>query len=74
MQIPSHYNRLMPYMIVPGAYEFIAFMKAIFGAGEQLIVPRSEGIIMHGELRIGDAVIMFADAIEGIAARPCRLQ
>lgn len=70
MQIPSQYNRLMPYMIVPKAYEFIAFMKDVFGAAEQLIIPRSEGVIMHGELRIGDAVIMFADATEQFAPRP----
>ncbi|WP_460559521.1 VOC family protein [Ferruginibacter profundus] len=70
MQIPAHYNRLMPYMIVPEAYDFITFMKAVFGATEQVIVPRSEGIIMHGELRIGDAVIMFADATEQYAPRP----
>lgn len=70
MQIPAHYNRLMPYIIVTGAYEFITFMKAVFGADEQLVVPRSEGIIMHGELRIGDAVIMFANASEQFGPRP----
>ena len=70
MQIPAQYNRLMPYMILPNAYRFIDFMKAVFGATEQIIVPRGEGIIMHGELRIGDAVIMFADATGQFAARP----
>ena len=70
MQIPSQYNRLMPYIIVPNAYKFIDFMKNVFGATEQIIVPRTEGVIMHGELRIGDAVIMFADTTEDIAARP----
>ena len=61
MKIPPQYNRLMPYLIIPNAADFIVFMKEVFGAEEQIIVPRSEGIIMHGELRIGDAVIMFAD-------------
>lgn len=70
MQIPSQYNRLMPYMIVPNAYEFIGFMKEVFGAEQQIIVPRSEGVIMHGELRIGDAVIMFADVTEQFESRP----
>ncbi|MEI9957634.1 MAG: VOC family protein [Ferruginibacter sp.] len=70
MQIPQQYNRLMPYMIVPNAYEFIIFMKEVFGAEQQIIVPRSEGVIMHGELRIGDGVIMFADATEEFVARP----
>jgi PhnB protein len=70
MNIPSQYNRLMPYLIIPKAYEFMEFMKKVFGATEQIVVPRSEGVIMHGELRIGDAVIMFADTTADIAARP----
>ena len=73
MQIPSHYNRVMPYMIIPKAYAFIDFMKNVFGATEQVIVPRSEGIIMHGELRIGDAVIMFADVTDDFSPRSAGL-
>jgi len=70
MQVPKEYNRLMPYMIIPNAYKFIEFMKNVFGATEQSIVPRSEGIIMHGEIRIADAVIMFADTTEQFSPRP----
>ena len=70
MKIPSQYTRLMPYLIVPNATDFIRFMKEVFGAEEQIIVPRSQGVIMHGELRIGDAVIMFADVTPEFTARP----
>jgi uncharacterized glyoxalase superfamily protein PhnB len=70
MKIPTQYNRVMPYMIIPNAAGFINFMKEVFGAEEQIIVPRSEGVIMHGELRIGDAVIMFADVTPEFASRP----
>ena len=70
MKIPPHYNQLMPYIIIPKAYKFMDFMKDVFGATEQVIVPRGEGVIMHGELRIGDGVIMFADTTEEISARP----
>ena len=70
MNIPSHYNRLMPYLIIPDAYKFMDFMKNVFGATEQVIVPRSEGVIMHGELRIDDAVIMFADSTDTITTKP----
>jgi PhnB protein len=70
MKIPPQYNRLMPYLIIPNATDFIGFMKEVFGAEEQIIVPRSEGVIMHGELRIGEAVIMFADVTEQFTARP----
>ena len=70
MKIPPQYNRVMPYMIIPNASAFIVFMKEVFGAQEQIIVPREEGVIMHGELRIGDAVIMFADVTDQFTARP----
>ena len=70
MQVPSQYNRLMPYLIVPNANQFIEFMKEVFGATVQHLTPRSEGIIMHGELRICESVIMFADTTEQFTSRP----
>jgi len=60
----------MPYLIIPKAIDFLPFMKTVFSAAEQMLVPRGEGLIMHGELRIGDAVVMYADATEQFAARP----
>ncbi len=59
----------MPYLIIRNANAFLDFAKEVFEAKEQLIVPRSEGIVMHGEMRINDAVIMFADATEQFAEK-----
>lgn len=73
MPVPTQYNRLMPYLILPDALHFIDFMKYVFSATEQAIVPRSEGVIMHGELRIIDSVIMFADSTEAFSPRPAGL-
>ena len=70
MKVPLQYNRLMPYLIIPHAFQFIDFMKNVFGAEVQNIVPRSEGVIMHGELKIGDGVIMFADTTDQFESRP----
>jgi len=70
MSIPSQYNRVMPYLIVPGAQQFIEFMQDVFEATEQIIVPGREGLIMHAELRIGDSVIMLADTTAEFASRP----
>jgi len=69
MKIPQHYLPIMPYLILPNAKAFVAFMKTVFDAQEQLIVDRTETLIMHGELRIHDAVIMFADATEQFKER-----
>ena len=38
------------------------FAKEVFDVTEQLIVPADNDKIMHGELKIHDAVIMFAGA------------
>ena len=73
MKIPEQYNQLMPYLIVGNAPEFLEFTKNVFGAIEQLIVPRPDGSVMHGELRIGSAVIMFADANETVQPTPSGL-
>ena len=62
MKIPDGYLPIMPYLIVKDAQKFIAFAKNIFSATLRYEHPRSEGVIMHAELQIQQAVIMFADA------------
>jgi len=62
MKIPEQYNQLMPYLILKGTDGFKNFMAKVFDAKEQLMVPGEDGAVMHGELRIGKAVIMFAEA------------
>ena len=54
----------MPYLIILNAKAFAGFMKVVFDAKEQLDIDRNDTLIMHGVLRINDAVIMFADANE----------
>lgn len=63
MKIPENYLPVMPYLIVSDAPAFLEYTKKVFGATEQMIVPGDDGrAIMHGEIKIGDAVIMFANA------------
>jgi PhnB protein len=62
MKIPNQYNQLMPYLILKKSADFIQFMEKVFDAKEQMIVPAQDGSIMHGELKVGDAVVMFAEA------------
>jgi uncharacterized glyoxalase superfamily protein PhnB len=65
MQIPSNYLPVMPYLILDKADEFLEFTKKVFSAQEQMIVPGEDGrSIMHGEIKIHDAVIMFAGGSE----------
>jgi PhnB protein len=72
MKIPSQYLPVMPYIILNDAEAFLDFTKKVFGAREQLIVPgENERTIMHGEIKIFEAVIMFAQKPDGINERPC---
>lgn len=54
----------MPYLILARADEFLLFAKNVFGASEQMVVPRPDGKIMHAEIRIGSAVIMIGSSNE----------
>ncbi len=65
MKIPSTYLPVMPYLIMDKAAEFLAYAKKVFNATEQMVVPGEEGRgIMHGEIKIHDAVIMFTGSTD----------
>ena len=68
--IPSHYQTVMPYLVVKDAAKFIEFMKEVFSADEHYKAMRDENVIMHGEVAVGDSTIMFADATEQFAPKP----
>ncbi len=60
--IPDGYHTVTPYLIVKGAAPLIEFLKRAFDAQERLRMPRPDGTIQHAEVRIGDSVIMLAEA------------
>jgi PhnB protein len=71
--IPEGYQQLMPYLIVKGAGDFLRFAEKVFGAVERHKHMRTETLIMHAEIVIGDSVIMVADSTEQFAPRPAGL-
>lgn len=60
--IPEGHPIVSPYLVVEGAAKLIDFAVKAFGAEELMRLPAPEGKIGHAELRIGDSVIMVADA------------
>jgi PhnB protein len=64
LNIPEGYQQIMPYLIVEDAGAFLNFTKNVFDAREKYIAMRTETLIMHAEISIGESVIMFADATE----------
>jgi uncharacterized glyoxalase superfamily protein PhnB len=67
---PTGYNSVSPYLIVDGAQATIDFLVAVFDARPLRTVPRGDGKLRHGEVRIDDTVLMVTDAIAGWPATP----
>lgn len=61
--VPAGSNTVNPFLITDRAGDLIAFLVDVFGAEE---VPEArtldaDGLILHAELRIGDALLTLAD-------------
>jgi len=69
LNIPSDYQQVMPYLIVKDAVGFMKFMHDVFGAKEKMKHMRSEDIITHAEITVGECVIMFADSTDAFPPR-----
>jgi uncharacterized glyoxalase superfamily protein PhnB len=61
---PDGYHTATPYLIVDDASGLVEFMKAAFGATERFLQGEPGGPIQHGEVQIGDSVIMFGSSSE----------
>lgn len=64
LNIPEDYQVVMPYLLIPDAGRFTEFTKKVFGATEKHMVVREPQIVVHGEVMIGDSMIMFADCLD----------
>ena len=65
MIIPASYLPVMPYIILDDAPGFLEYVKKVFRATEQMIVAGEDGhTIRHGEIKIHEAVIMFANSLD----------
>jgi PhnB protein len=60
--IPQGYHTVTPYLYIKGAGRAIEFYKKAFGAEETVRMDGPDGSVGHAEVRIGDSVIMLADA------------
>jgi PhnB protein len=67
--IPDGYYTYTPYYVVEGAAEFIQFLRKAFGAEELARMPAPGGRIGHAEVRIGNSMVMLADAAAEHPAR-----
>jgi uncharacterized glyoxalase superfamily protein PhnB len=57
----SSYPSIVPYLLVQDAKALIAFLESGFGGKARLVMPSEHGV-KHGEVELGDSLIMLSDA------------
>jgi PhnB protein len=70
--VPAAYGSLTPHLIVSPAADAVAFYVKVFGARPGLMMSGPGGVIMHGELKIGDSILMLADEQPPMGPGPTR--
>ena len=68
--IPDGYHTVTPYLTVQGAAKLIDFLQQAFAAQEIERMMQPDGTIRHAEVRIGDSVVMMAEARSEQAPMP----
>jgi PhnB protein len=71
--IPDGYHTVTPYLTVRGAAKLIDLLKQTFGAVETERIAGPDGTIGHAEVRIGDSVVMLADATPEFTPMPAMI-
>ena len=67
---PENYSTVCPYLMVDSIEKQIEFLQAVFGADLKENLKNADGVTMHGEVKIGDTVIMMGRGSEGISSQP----
>lgn len=60
---PEGYSTVSPYLVVSSADKTLDFLTNVLHATEIRRFPGEAGKIMHAEARLGDSMIMVADAM-----------
>jgi PhnB protein len=68
--IPDGYGAVTPYLIVDGADRLLEFVRDAFAGEDRFRMEYEDGTIGHAEVRIGDSVVMLAEANEMWPAMP----
>src|SRR5882762_3036132 len=61
--VPEGFHTATPSLVVHDAAKALEFYKKAFGAEERMRMPGPNGQIMHAEIKIGNGIIMIADAM-----------
>lgn len=73
LNIAQGHQQVMSYLTVDGANSFMKFLKKVFDAKQQLVVPRTKDLVLHAEVKIGETTLLITDAYDCIKANPAEL-
>ena len=68
--IPAGYHTVTPHLISADASRVIEFLKQVFDSTEIYRLSAPNGQLIHAELKIGDSMIMVAEASKEWKAMP----
>ena len=68
--IPDGFHTITPYLFVEGAPRLIEFIVKAFHGEVIYRAERPDGSVMHATIRIGDSMVMLADATSEFGAMP----
>src|SRR2546421_11079166 len=68
--IPDGFHVITPYLFVEGAPRLIEFISAAFGGKVTYRAERPDGSIMHATMRVGDSMLMLAEASAQFKSMP----
>jgi len=63
--VPDGYHTVTPYLSVADAEQVLQFTIKAFGAKEKVRMPGPDGKLAHGEVEIGDSIVMIGSARPG---------
>jgi len=71
---PTGYTTVAPWVVTDDTGAFLDFVTAAFGGAELARVPTEDGLIGHGEIRVGDTVVLAFDRHEDWPVMPSLLR
>jgi PhnB protein len=71
--IPDGFHAVTPYLFVEGAARLIEFISAAFEGELTSRETRPDGGIMHATMRVGDSMLMLADATSPLGPMPASI-
>ena len=62
--IPEGYRTVTSFMNIKGCGDAIALYAKALGAEAKSVMKAPDGNVMHGEIKIGDSIIMLGEAMQ----------